>query len=225
MHPERLDFGAHDIVRIFMHVSVDIDRLLIHYTSQMRDDIHKSAPVSSAWRSFMKHCGREADRKERAAESAYRALAKDCKNELSPAFLDKLRGTLSDRQTNLFAVGLASSCASETVERGGQVMEQAVLAHLSRRESCGETGKAAVLGAIADAVISRKHSQFRAMEGHWLKKGGVSAVPAVMAAKEALKRLSIAEMALRVLDGQLDPGQPRRRVSLDEDLRAQRSAQ
>jgi hypothetical protein len=201
-----------------MNKYVDSDIALVDYCCQMRDDIHKSAPVSSAWRSFMKHCGREADRKERAAESAYRALAKDCKNELSPAFLDKLRGDVSDPQTKMFAEGLAASCTSGSVERGGQVMEQAVLAHLSRREACGQSGKEASLGAIADAVAGRKNSQLRAMEGHWLKKGGVSTVPAVMAAKEVLKKLSSAEMASRIFDGGLDPGQSRRKVNLDEDL-------
>src|ERR1700722_3325533 len=101
----------------------------------MRDDIHKSAPVTRAWQSFMRHCGRQADRKERAMESAYRALAKDCKDELSPAFLNTLRKTVLDPQTKLFTERIAAACIPGTVERGGQVMEQAVLAHLSRREA------------------------------------------------------------------------------------------
>lgn len=104
-------------------------------------------------------------------------------------------------------------------------MEQAVLAHLDRREACGQNGKDAVLGAIADALVGRKNSQLRAMEGHWLKKGGVSTIPAVMAAKNALKNLSSAEMASRIFDGELDPGQPSKKVSLDEDLRTGENAQ
>lgn len=167
----------------------------------------------------MKHCGREADRKERAAESAYRALAKDCKNELSSAFLDKLRGTLSDPQKKLFAEKVAASCASGSVERGGQVMEQSVLAHLTRREACGESGEAAVLGAIADAISNRKNSQLRAMEGHWLKKGGNSALPAVSAAKQALQELSSVDVASKILAGELGADRQHRTVSLDEDLR------
>ena len=167
----------------------------------------------------MKHCAREADRKERAAESARRALAKDCKSELSPAFLDKLRGTLSDPQKKLFAEGMAASFASGSVKQGGQVMEQSVLAHLSRREACGQSGEAAVLGAIADAVSIRKHSQLRAMEGHWLKKGGNSTLPAVAAAKQALQRLSSADMASKILAGQLGADKQSRTVNLDEDLR------
>ena len=62
-----------------------------------------------------------------AAESAYRALANDCKNELSPAFLEKIRGNLSDPQKKLFSEGLAASCASGTVKKGGQVLEQTAL--------------------------------------------------------------------------------------------------
>lgn len=192
--------------------------------SQMRDDIHKSAPVSRAWRSFMKHCGREADRKERAAESARRALERDCNSEISPAFLQKLRGSLADPQKKLFPEGLAASCSPGTVKRGGQVMEQSVLAHLSRREACGQSGEAAVLGAVADAVASRKNAQLRAMEGHWLKKGGSSSLPAVMAAKEALHGLSSSEIASKILTGQLGPERQARAVSLDEDLRGGKDA-
>lgn len=217
MAQEAADWGS-DIVRNKMHKCVDTDKCLVHFCPRMRDDIHKSAPVSRAWRSFMKHCAREADRKERAADSAYRALAKDCKSELSPAFLEKLRGNLSDPQAKLFVEGVAESCISGTIERGAQVMEQAVLGHLSRREACGQSGRAAVLGAIGDAVVGRKDSQFRAMEGHWMKKGGESARPAVTAAKEILQSLSSAEIASRILDGKLDPGKPNRGVSLEEDL-------
>jgi hypothetical protein len=172
----------------------------------------------------MKHCGREADRKERAAESAYRALARDCRNELSPAFLQKLRGTLSDPQKKLFTEGLAASCSPGTVKRGGQVMEQSVLAHLSRREARGQSGEAAVLGAISDAVSIRKSSQQRAMEGHWLKKGGSSTLPAVTAAKQALQGLSSSDIALKILAGQLGPDRQPRTVNLDEDLRGERGA-
>ncbi len=185
----------------------------------MRDDIHKSAPVGRAWQNLMKHCARQADRKERAAQSAYRALANDCKNELSPAFLDQLRGILSDPQSKLFRERIASSCAAGSVDRGGHVMEQSFLAHLNRRETSGQSGKAAVLGAMADAVSGRKSSQLRTMEGHWLKKGGLSAAPAVMAAKEALNKLSCTEIASKIIDGHLDMPRPTKKVSLDEDLR------
>ena len=107
-------------------------------------------------------------------------------------------------------------------------MEQAVVAHLSRREACGQNGEEAVLGAIADAVSSRKSSELRAMEGHWLKKGGASAVPAVLAAKQALQALSSVEMASRILSGQLNQGERKGtqgKVNLDEDLRAEGKVQ
>ena len=174
----------------------------------------------------MKHCGREADRKARASESAYRALERYCKNEISPAFVEKIRRNLSDPQQKLFAEGLAASCASGTVERGGQVMEQAVLANLRRREACGQDSRTAALGAIADAVSGRKSSQLSAMEGHWLKKGGIAAAPAVQAAKQALQTLSSVDLASKILDGQLRSGASKGRqgkVDLDEDLRAERS--
>ncbi len=103
-------------------------------------------------------------------------------------------------------------------------MEQSVLAHLSRREACGQSGETAVLGAIADAVSSRKNSQLRAMEGHWLKKGGISTLPAVTAAKQALQAISSADVASRVLAGQLGSDKQSRKVSLDEDLLGERDA-
>jgi hypothetical protein len=207
-------------------IVVDNDRLPVHYSKQMRDDIHKSAPVSRAWRSFMKHCGREADRKGRAVESAARALEKDCTNEISPALVEELRRAVSEPQQELFAGGLAASFVAGTVERGGKVMEQAVLANLSRREACGQDRRNAVIGAISDAVDGRKNSQLRAMEGHWMKMGGSDAAPAVQAAKESLQQVPSMEFASKILYGQLQSGEPsgrQEKVDLDENLLAQRS--
>ena len=170
----------------------------------------------------MKHSAREADRRERAYLSANRAMADDCKRELSPEFLARIRSKLADPQKRLFSERLSETCASNADERGTQVLEQDVVANLRRRETCGQSGKNAAVGAIADAISRRKEAQFRAMEGHWLNKGGASTAPAIEAAKRVLNALSSTDLASRILEGQMDgsvPERQKKKVNLDEDLR------
>jgi hypothetical protein len=172
---------------------------------------------------MMKHCAREADRKERVYETARRALAEDCRRELSPSFLTQIRSNLVDPQKKLFSESLSEVCASGAIERGGQVLEQEVIANLRRREAVGQTGKDAAVGALSDALARRKESQFLAMKGHWMKKAGPAAAPAVNAAQQALQALSTSKMASQILEGTLDEAKSgKKNVDLDEDLRAAR---
>ena len=185
----------------------------------MRDDIHKSAPVSRAWRAFMKHCARESDRKERAAESALRAIESDCKKELSIEFIERMKSCLQNPQAALFKESIADRCERHVSEKSPQIMEQEVLAHLRRREMCGEAAKSAVTGAIADAISCRKNAQLRAIEGHWRNEAGKSSLPAIEAAKKVLSNIGNAELAADILEGKRKAAPKKRGVELDEDLR------
>src|ERR1019366_1462319 len=117
----------------------------------MRDDSHKSAPVSRAWRSFMRDCAREADRKQRAANSALRAITNDCSRELSPKFMANIAEQMSRAQGTLF--GSALDMGRRNAD--GHVLEKEVMANLRRREACGQSGAGAIKGALTDAVTGR----------------------------------------------------------------------
>jgi hypothetical protein len=188
----------------------------------MRDDIHKSAPVGRAWRSFMKHCAREADRKERAHNSALGALIDDCTRELSPQFIACITEKFTDPQKKLFNDSLGEAAAAYRVKNPSHVLEQDVIANLQRREACGQTGKEAVADAVTDALVRRRESQLRAMKGHWLKQGGAGVAQAIGAAEKVLKKMPIAKLVSQALEGRIDKkslGCSKTEIDLDEDLR------
>jgi hypothetical protein len=171
----------------------------------------------------MKHCAREADCGARARETAQRALAVDCRQELSDTFLTRLRVATRDRQGSLFPQRLADSLAARLTTDGASVLEQQVVSHLARREACGQTGRQAAVGALADAMSARKESQFRAMQGHWLKEAGAKqAAPAIRAAREALHNIASDRLAVALLDDGTSKSirYSRPPLDLDCDLRA-----
>lgn len=170
----------------------------------------------------MKHCAREADRKERADSSAVGALIGDCARELSPQFIVQMTAKFANPQKSLFEESLAEVATAYKAGNPSHVLEQDVITNLQRREACGQTGKDAFAGALTDALARRRDSQLRAMKGHWLKEAGGGAAAAVDAAERSLEKLPITELASQILEGKINRkslGCSGTQVNLDEDLR------
>jgi hypothetical protein len=186
----------------------------------MRDDIHKSAPVTRAWQRFMKQCNREADRKERAAKSAYQAISSDCRKELSPKFLSNI--TQQRDQRPLFGSAAGEIHSSRDGKDNVHVLEKEVMAHLQRREACGQDAATAIEGALCDAIKGRLGSSLVAAKGHWKKHGGRGADVPIDAAKKIIAAVPVNELAKELLSGDSNlksKRRPRKGVDLDEDLR------
>ncbi len=188
----------------------------------MRDDIHKSAPVGRTWQSLMKHCAREADRKERAAKSAYRAISGDCRQELSPKFLASIARQFAPDQKVLFGSAVDEINSSHDRKSNTHVLEKEFVAHLRRREACGQNSTIAIEGALADAIKGRLDSNLVAMKGHWLKHGGRDASVPIDVAKKAIASLPVNQLVKELLTGENNLKKKRgstNGVDLDEDLR------
>lgn len=188
----------------------------------MRDDIHKSAPVGRAWQNLMKHCAREADRKERAAKSAHRAISSDCQKELSPKFLGSLAQQLARVQGTLFGSVVDDVSSSHDRKDNVHVLEKEVVAHLRRREACGQDTAIAIEGALADTIKGRLDSNLVAMKGHWKKHGGRDADVPIAVAKKVIAAVPVAQLVKELLSGNsnlTNKGESQQGVNLDEDLR------
>jgi hypothetical protein len=186
----------------------------------MRDDIHKSAPVARAWQSLMKHCAREADRKERAAKSAYKAISSDCHKELSPKFLANI--AQQREQRTLFGSAAKEIQSSREVKDNVHVLEKEVMAHLRRREASGQDNSTAIEGALGDAIKGRLSANLVAMKGHWKKHGGHGANVPIEAAKKVIDAVPVNQLAKELLSGESKLKAKRKshqRVDLNEDLR------
>jgi hypothetical protein len=186
----------------------------------MRDDIHKSAPVGRFWQSLMKHCAREADHKERAAKSAFRAITSDCQKELSPKFLASIAQLLAQAQGTLFG-GAVDEIRSAQGRDNTHVLEKEVVGHLRRREAFGQDPAIAIEGALADAIKGRLDSNLVAMKGHWKKHGARGADVPIAVAKKVIAGVPVAQLVKDILSGQSNlknKNDSRQGVDLDEDL-------
>lgn len=186
----------------------------------MRDDIHKSAPVTRAWQSAIKHSIREADRKERLAKSVYYAISSDCYKELSPKFLSNI--TQQRDQRTLFGGVAGEIHSSRDGKENVQVLEKEVEAHLRRREACGQDTAAAIEGAVCDAIKGRLNANLIAIKGHLKKHGRRGADVPIDAVKKTIAAVQVNELAKELLSGDKKlkaKHRPRKGVDFDEDLR------
>jgi|ERR1051326_2426953 hypothetical protein len=187
----------------------------------MRDDIHKSAPVNSKWRQYLKRCLRDADRGDRAFEAAADAVAADCRQEISPAVISAVLERFNTSQPDLFISNLEGFVGS--ADNG--VLGQSFLDRVRLAEMNGPLSRAAIESALADAIAARVEDRARAMIGHILKNGGDGgqAAACIAAIKSNLKNVSAASYAKEICDAgdtvsakNLKPAS--RGLSLDEKL-------
>jgi hypothetical protein len=184
----------------------------------MRDDIHKSAPVNKLWKSVLKHCNRESDRKERAAESALKAVAADCSRELSPGFVNDLIDRCKSPKADLFRGNFEGVHATED---GGHVLEQQLVERLQVRAQSGSIDLNGLRDELAGVIEGRKESQARAIRGHVLKAGGKGAAVCNEALKNCLTQVSAVDCANQILANggkMVVPAKRAKKVSIDENL-------
>jgi hypothetical protein len=181
---------------------------------RVRDDIHKSAPVSRAYRSFMKACARESDAKFRR-ESALRAVVQDCKRELTLKAVRQLTEIAGQHDFMSQATFVASPADCT------HVLSQQARGHVERRLMQGEAGVEAVQGGIKDAIAERAESELRSMKGHVLKDGGKGCEGMIRAMETSLRDVGFDEIATQVVSGKLHtPPRVNREksVNLDENI-------
>lgn len=180
----------------------------------MRDDIHKSAPVSAKWRKFLKHCASECDRDERACESAQEAVVTDCK-ELTRQFVETLLERINGPDRELFG-----SILDGLDMVAGSVLEQQTLNRLRLVEQAGPLNRGTVELAVAEVLSERVDNQRRAMLGHVLKTGGRDVAECVGAVNRHLSSMDTTAYAKQLLanSGRIEPRPKPTPVGLDEDL-------
>lgn len=181
----------------------------------MRDDIHKSAPFAAAWRRFIKHTMREADRKDRARESAERALASDCEREISRETVQTILERCSSPERDLFGSKLAGLGGA-----AGHVMNQQLMDRLRLVERSGSLDPKAVERALTEVIAERRESQSRAMAGYIFRAGGKGSPESIQTIKQQLGSVSASDLAQRLMNPRsVEKPISMPQVSMDEDLR------
>lgn len=178
----------------------------------MRDDIHRSLPLSRPWKRLVKECGRAASAPFRV-ECAEAALAAEGR-KLTASFVRHLKEALASSQHSLFPVQELVD-----VEPDGSI-EIAVFRHclvLVDRRLCPEETLAMALG---EALHDQGQAQLREIEAHVrLKETPANARLLGEHARNSIGKVNLRKLATGLLDPTIKLSRAKARLDLDMDLR------
>jgi hypothetical protein len=139
----------------------------------MSDGPHKSLPMKPKWRSVAERAYNSAFGIDEISTAILPALARDCHDEMSPRFIEGLRGLCERDETLLF-----TSDVSERVEElrpeAGNGIGRRVLEHFERFAAKESVTVNTAVKAIECAGAERMAKSNRQIEEHTLRKVNVS---------------------------------------------------
>lgn len=187
----------------------------------MRDDLHKSAPVKAVWRRWTRSCINRAEQGETADERARRALAEDCRAEISPKFVANLL-QLAAGQAELFEGKLAHVRCAQDLGGSGSVLEEGMLSQLRLLDRRGGGfDSSGVEAAAAGTLQDRLSAQARAVRGHIMIEGGKGKEHCLQEVRRSEAAVDTRQLARELVTNKGQIELARRAVpppSLDENL-------
>lgn len=187
----------------------------------MRDDLHKSAPVRSAWKRWIRSCSRPAENGEVAEEQCRRAVIADCHADISPALLAELSRRASDPQSDMFGGKLAGISSSVHLGGTGSVLDEQLLTRARMEDSRNGLSSQALERVVASVLSDHVSANLRAAHGHVQREGGTGANECLREIKRSAAAISSTGLASDLLKGGGRIPMKRRGsapVSLDENL-------
>jgi hypothetical protein len=187
----------------------------------MSDGPHRSLPMRRAWKEVAKRADKRTYDATQVQEAVLSALAKDWKNEVSPALISALKHVFSGRDNSLGLpeIALDQLEAAKPLAAGSVFGANAVSwCILAAKE--GRLDMASFHEAIGSAIRERGLATSRQVEEHYLRESNHRRADHVGARLEsALAACSNAALATTVIDPQPSsrPGL-RRQSGLDDGV-------
>lgn len=187
----------------------------------MSDGPHRSLPMKPKWRSVAERAYNFAFELDEIRAAMMPALARDCNDEMTPRFIDRLRGLCEQRQTLLFRDDISAPVEALRQE-AGTGMGRRVLEIFERLSKQEKVSDITALKAVENAFAERIAKTNRQIEEHTLRKATVSRANNVRTRLEqATAKMSLTGLARQVL--KLDDNRPARsamkRDGIDEGPR------
>lgn len=176
----------------------------------MHDGTWKGLPLSYGWKVALKACDRESECGDVATGRVAHALARDLRNELSPAFVRRLMTCAAD-----FFPGF------DTVERLAPktVLECSVADRFSSLERSAANRGNLVQLAVQAAAYEWLRRQERHVRQYCIRKEGAAAASALRAFAVAVAAVDVAAIIQgRLADERLPRAVPQRPIDMNEDL-------
>ncbi len=139
----------------------------------MSDGPHRSLPMKPKWRSVAERAYNRAFGLDEISTAMMPALVKDCHDEMTPRFIDGLRG-LCERQETLLIKDDMQVQLEALRQEAGAGMGRRVLDNVARLSQQEEVNVMTAVKAIERAVAERMARSNRQIEEHTLRKSTVS---------------------------------------------------
>jgi hypothetical protein len=149
------------------------------------------------------------------------ALEQDCRREISPEFLTRLRRICRDQVESLFKGDIQPSLV-ELKGTAGSGMERTVLNHAIQAAAKGTTGERIAEKAMTQALTDRAARGARQVEEHYLRKSTLPRAHNVRGRiEEGINGADMNSIARRVLNGkgEKSAAKPSKRQGLDDGVK------
>ncbi len=131
----------------------------------MSDGPHRSLPMRLGWKKVAACGDNRAFAPEEVSECVVPALEADCREEISPTFLDSFNALYD----TLFRVNPESELESLS-DLAGSGLERRVLENAKRLAAQGETGPDAPVKAVTNTLMDHAARCSKQVEEHWLRE-------------------------------------------------------
>lgn len=139
----------------------------------MSDGPHRSLPMKRRWQSVAERADNHAFGVDEISAAMIPALESDCRDEISPAFVDRVRGVFEEQATLLFKVDVRERVEALGPE-AGIGLERRFLENVVRMSSADTADLNALLKAMTAALAERVARCNRQVEEHYLRKSTAS---------------------------------------------------
>lgn len=184
----------------------------------MSDGPHRSLPMKPKWRSVAERAYNGAYGLDEISTAMMPAVARDCQDEMSPRFIDRLRGVCEQQEALLFKDDIPAQMDALRREAGNGIGRR-VLENVVRLSKQEEVNVLTAVKAVERAIAERLAKANRQIEEHTLRESSTARANDVRARLEqATAKTQLTGLARQVL--KLENGRPARasakRDGLDE---------
>lgn len=184
----------------------------------MSDGPHRSLPMKRNWRSVAERADNPSFAVEEIGNAMVPALAGDCRDELSPGFIDNIRETVEEQERLLIKDDIRSLAHALRPEAGAGIGRR-LIEIVALVSSADAPDLTALVRAMKAALAERAARCIRQIEEHYLRKSSASRANDVRARLEqAIASASLDVLARQIL--KIDDSRPARasakRDGLDE---------
>lgn len=188
----------------------------------MSDGPHRSLPMRPGWKRVAERSDKQAYTSQEVSEAIALALERDCRQEISPSFLDAAWRIFSDPEPMLFAQRLSAQLEPLRQAAGSgigrAVLEQAILV-----AEGGGTGRDGFVEAMKNALTDRAAKGARQVEEHYCRESTGSRAQRVRARiEDGIGGAALDGLARRILKiDQAVSVRPMTHRGLDDGVRIQ----